>query len=36
MNQQIETGVAAIKKFANESYRFIEVCEKPDVAGIPF
>ncbi len=33
MNKEIENGVAAVKKFANESYRFLEVCEKPDMAG---
>lgn len=33
MNKEIENGVASVKKFAAESYRFLEVCEKPDVAG---
>jgi preprotein translocase subunit Sss1 len=34
MNKEIENGVASVKKFAVDSYRFLEVCEKPDVAGI--
>jgi len=34
MNKEIENGVQSVKKFAAESYRFLEVCEKPDVAGI--
>lgn len=33
MNKEIENGVASVKKFAADSYRFLEVCEKPDVAG---
>jgi protein transport protein SEC61 subunit gamma-like protein len=33
MNKEIENGVQSVKKFAAESYRFLEVCEKPDVAG---
>ena len=31
MNKEIEGGVESLKKFAGESYRFLEVCEKPDV-----
>ena len=31
MNKEIESGVNSLKKFAGDSYRFIEVCEKPDV-----
>lgn len=33
MNKEIENGVQSVKKFAAESYRFLEVCEKPDVTG---
>lgn len=33
MNKEIESGVQSIKKFAADSYRFLEVCEKPDVVG---
>ena len=31
MNKEIEGAVDGIKKFAGESQRFLEVCEKPDV-----
>lgn len=33
MNKEIENTVQSVKKFATDSYRFLEVCEKPDVTG---
>ena len=35
MNQEIEKGVQSVRKFAIDSYRFLQVCEKPDVVGNP-
>lgn len=32
MNKEIEETVGSLKKFGNDSIRFLEVCEKPDVA----
>lgn len=33
MNKEIESGVESVKKFAGESYRFLQICEKPDMNG---
>lgn len=33
MNKEIEGAVEGVKSFYGESRRFLEVCEKPDVAG---
>ena len=33
MSKEIKDGVESVKKFAKDSARFLEVCEKPDVAG---
>jgi len=32
MNKEIEGAVESVKQFYGESRRFLEVCEKPDVA----
>lgn len=32
MNKEIESGIDGIKKFAVDSQRFLQVCEKPDVS----
>lgn len=31
MNKEIESTIGNLKQFAGDSYRFLEVCEKPDV-----
>ena len=31
MNKEIEGTISSLKKFAADSQRFIQVCEKPDV-----
>jgi len=33
MNKEIEGAIESVKQFYGESRRFLEVCEKPDVAG---
>ena len=33
MNKEIEGAVTNVKEFYGASRRFLEVCEKPDVAG---
>lgn len=32
MNKEIEGGIDSLKKFAVDSQRFLNVCEKPDVS----
>jgi preprotein translocase subunit Sss1 len=36
MNKQIEEVVQGAKQFYGESRKFIDVCEKPDIAGTLF
>ena len=33
MNKEIEGAVTGVKEFYGASRRFLDVCEKPDVAG---
>ena len=35
MNKEIEGAVTGVKEFYGASRRFLDVCEKPDVAGTP-